>query len=278
MRSLAKYIEIIGNNLIILAIAVYFLAPLTWLIVSAFRENPSVSVEFTNFTLRNFPRILGPDTFRWLRNSLFIGTVTTLITATLSFLAAYPFARYEFRGKTAILFALVMSMTIPLSAVMLPTFSLARVLRLTNTLIGVALIVAARQIPMSLWVMKEFINAIPMELEEAAWVDGAGRLDTLLRIVFPLTAPGLAVIGMMAFVGGWGDFTVSLILINSEKLFPISMGIYKASLTAQSWGYVTVDYGLMTAIALIYLIPPFLAFFFSQRYLVKGMVLGAVKG
>jgi len=278
MRKLARYIEIIGNNLVLLAIAIYFLAPLTWLVVSAFRDNPGVSVEFTNFTLTNFPRILGPDTFRWIRNSLFIGGVTTLITSTLSFLAAYPFARYEFKGKTVLLFALIMSMTIPLSAVMLPTFSLARWLKLNNTLIGVALIVAARQIPMSLWVMKEFVAAIPLELEEAAWVDGAGRLDTLFKIVFPLTGPGLAVIGMMSFVGGWGDFTVSLILLNSEHLFPISMGIYKASLTAQSWGYVTVDYGLMTAIALLYLIPPSIVFFLTQRYLVKGMVIGAVKG
>jgi len=278
MRNWRKYVEIAGNHLVLLTIALYFLAPLTWLIVSAFRRQPGVSVELANFTLDNFPRILGPDTFRWIRNSLFIGAGTTLITSTTSFLAAYPFARFEFRGKTFLLFALVMSMTIPLSAVMLPTFSLARWLGLANTLIGVTLIVAARQIPMSLWVMKEFVASIPLELEEAAWVDGAGRLDTLFRIVFPLTGPGLAVIGMMSFVSGWGDFTVSLILLNSEELFPISMGIYKASLTAQSWGYATVDYGLMTAIALIYLIPPAVVFFLTQKYLVRGMVLGAVKG
>ncbi len=278
MRRLARYINIIGNNLVLLAIALYFLAPLTWLITAAFRSNPSVSVEFTNWTLSNFPRILNPDTARWIRNSLFIGVVTTLISSTLSFLAAYPFARFDFPGKTALLFALVISMTIPLSSVMLPTFSLARWLGLANTLIGVALIAASRQIPTALWVIKEFIATIPVELEEAAWVDGAGRLDTLFRIVFPLSAPGLAVIGMMAFVGGWGDFTISLILLNSEELYPISMGIYKASLDATSWGYVTVDYGLMTAISLIYLIPPAIAFFLTQRYLVKGMVIGAVKG
>jgi len=278
MRRLVRYINIIGNNLILLAIAFYFLAPLTWLITSAFRASPSVSVEFTNWTLSNFPRILGADTARWIRNSLFIGMVSTLISSTVAFLAAYPFARFEFPGKTALLFALVISMTIPLSSVMLPTFSLARMLGLANTLIGVALIAASRQIPTALWVIKEFIATIPTDLEEAAWVDGAGRLDTLFRIVLPLSAPGLAVIGMMAFVSGWGDFTISLILLNSEELFPISMGIYKASLDATSWGYVTVDYGLMTAISLVYLIPPSIAFFLTQRYLVKGMVIGAVKG
>jgi len=278
MRRLVRYINIVGNNLLFLAIALYFLAPLTWLVTSAFRSNPGVSVGFTNWTLSNFPLILGADTARWIRNSLFIGVVSTAISSTVAFLAAYPFARFEFPGKTALLFALVISMTIPLSSVMLPTFSLARSLGLVNTLIGVALVAASRQIPTALWVIKEFITAIPIDLEEAAWVDGAGRLDTLFRIVLPLSAPGLAVIGMMAFVGGWGDFTISLILLNSDKLFPISMGIYKASLDATSWGYVTVDYGLMTAISLIYLIPPSIVFFLTQKYLVKGMMLGAVKG
>jgi len=229
MRRLARYINIIGNNLVLLAIALYFLAPLTWLITAAFRSNPSVSVEFTNWTLSNFPRILNPDTARWIRNSLFIGVVTTLISSTLSFLAAYPFARFDFPGKTALLFALVISMTIPLSSVMLPTFSLARWLGLANTLIGVALIAASRQIPTALWVIKEFIATIPVELEEAAWVDGAGRLDTLFRIVFPLSAPGLAVIGMMAFVSGWGDFTISLILLNSEELLYFHVSLWRGN-------------------------------------------------
>jgi len=275
---LTQAINIVGNNLIFLVIVAYFLAPLTWVFVSAFRDNPSITVQFTNFTLGNFPELFKVETARWIRNSLFIGGMVTLMTIVTAFLAAYPFARFEFRGKVIVLFTLVMSMTIPLSAVMLPTFSLARSLGLSNTLIGVALVIAARQMPMALWVLKEFIATIPVELEEAARVDGAGRIDTLLRIVLPLTAPGLAVIGMMAFVAGWGDFTVSLILLNSDKLFPISMGIYKASLDATSWGYVTVDYGIMTAISLMYLIPPAIAFLFTQRYMVKGMVIGAVKG
>lgn len=271
-------VEVVGKNLVLVAIALYFIAPMTWLIVSAFREQPGTSVEFRDFTLQNFPQVLGPDTLRWIRNSMVIGGGTTLLTTITALLAAYPFARYEFRGKTFILFVLVMSMTIPLSGVMLPMFSLARWLGLANTLAGVILVLAARQIPMAIWVLKEFIGNIPVELEEAAWVDGASTWDTLVRIVLPLTGPGLAVVGLMSFVAGWGDFTVSLILLNSEELFPISMGIYKASITAQSWGYVTVNYGLMAAIALVYLIPPVMVFLVAQKHLVRGMMIGAVKG
>lgn len=276
-QQLKNSLSILLNHVVLIVIAIYFLAPLTWVITSAFRENPSISVEFKDWTLRNFPRIFSGDTARWVRNSLFIALTSTLISMMSAFLAAYPFARFEFRGKAAAMLALVVSMTIPLSAVMVPTFSLARSLHLQNTLIGVALILAARQLPMGIWVMREFINSIPIELEEAAWVDGASRLATIWRVIFPICGPGLAVIGLMAFVGGWGDFTVSLLLLTSGHLFPISMGIYKASIEATSWGYVSVDYGVMSAICLIYIIPPALAFLFTHRYLVKGMVMGAVK-
>jgi ABC-type glycerol-3-phosphate transport system permease component len=274
---LKRYLSVALNHLVFLAIATYFLAPLTWLFTSAFRENPSVWVEFKGFTLENFPKVFTGETAIWVRNSLFIALTTAIIAIGCSFLAAYPFARFEFRGKTLSLFLLVLSMTIPLSAVMLPTFSLARFLRLHNTLFGVALVIAARQIPMGIWVTKEFITSIPIELEEAAWVDGASRWTTIRRVILPLCGPGLAVIGLMSFVAGWGDFTTNLILINSEKLYPISMGLYRASIEATSWGYVSVDYGVMCAIGLLYLIPPMLAFLFTHRYLVKGMVLGAVK-
>ena len=272
-----RWLALLANHLVFIVVAVYFLAPLTWLITSAFRANPSVWVEFKDFTLENFPRAFTGDTARWIRNSLFIALSTSIISVGASFLAAYPFARFDFPGKAAALFLLVLSMTIPLSAVMLPTFSLARFLHLQNTLIGVSLVIAARQMPMGIWITKEFITSIPIELEEAAWVDGASRWTTIRRVIFPLCGPGLAVIGLMSFVAGWGDFTTNLILISSEKLYPISMGMYKASIEATSWGYVSVDYGVMCAIGVLYLIPPMVAFLFTHRYLVKGMVLGAVK-
>ncbi len=217
------------------------------------------------------------ETFLWIRNSLLIALGTTAMTLTAAFLAAYPFARLSFRAKPLLLFALALSMTIPFSAVLLPTYSLARWLGLQNSLLGVALILSARQIPMAIWVLKEFIRAIPIELEEAAWVDGASTGAVLLRILLPLSGPGLAVVGLMSFVGGWGDFATSLILLSQEELFPISMGIYKASIEATSWGYVTVDYGVMAAISLLYMAFPALAFLITHRYLVAGLVIGAVR-
>lgn len=270
--------HVVLNNTFLLLVAFLFVFPFTWTVVSAFRQNPQLSLRFTDFWLGNFTHILSGDTAVWIRNSLLIAGGVTLFTTALAFLAAYPFARFDFRGKTVLLFALIVSMTIPLGVVMLPTFSLARLLHLVNTRIGVILIITARQIPLSLWVLKEFIAAIPIELEESAWVDGASRFGTLWRIVFPLTAPGLAVMGMMAFLVGWGDFLVNLLLISSDELLPISMGIYKTSLEATAYGQLRVNYGLQTAISLLYMVPPVLLYLLFQRYLIRGMVLGAVKG
>ncbi|HDI10759.1 MAG TPA: hypothetical protein ENF77_00330, partial [Candidatus Acetothermia bacterium] len=112
---LRRWLGVVLNHLVFLAIVAYFLSPLTWLFTSAFRENPSVWVEFKDFTLGNFPRVFTGETARWVRNSLFIALTTALMAVGCSFLAAYPFARFEFRGKTLSLFLLVLSMTIPLS-------------------------------------------------------------------------------------------------------------------------------------------------------------------
>ncbi len=277
MRNASPTLSLVLNHLVLIVVALYFLAPLAWLLSAAVRPHPSLTLALAPLSLQNFARLFRGDTLLWIRNSLVIALATTAITVTVAFLAAYPLARYDFRGKTAMLMALVLSMTMPLSTVMVPTFDLARLLHLRNTRLGVALIVATRLLPLAIWVLKEFITTVPGELEEAAALDGAGWLTILRTIVLPLARPGLAVVGLVAFVNGWGDFIVSLILIDHEPLSPISMGIFHASLAATSTAEATVDYGVMAAISLLYLWPPLLAFLGSQRYIIHGMVLGAVK-
>lgn len=276
--SVSRRFNIILNNIVLLFIAVLFLLPFTWTLVSAFRDNPQLNLAFTNFWLGNFIQVFTSDTALWIRNSLIVAGGATLTATTTAFLAAYPFARFSFPGKTLLLFGMLLSMTIPLGVVMLPTFSLARSMGLENSLLGVFLIIAGRQIPLSIWVLKEFVASVPIDLEEAAWIDGASRMDTLWRIVFPLTAPGIAVMGMLTFLAGWGDFVVSFLLISSERLIPISMGIYKTSLEANAYGQLRTDYGLQTAISLIYMIPPIVLYLLFRQHLIKGMTAGAIKG
>ena len=145
-------------------------------------------------------------------------------------------ARYEFRGKHAILLLFILGMSVPISVIMIPIYSFARALRLTNSLLGLSLFLAFRSLPMAIWLLKEFIKGIPLELEEAAFVDGAGLLRTMMIVILPLTTPGLAVIGLMAFTSSWGDFVMNLILITGDDLRTIALGIYYASLEATGWG------------------------------------------
>ncbi len=278
-RKLINALVIIVNNLILIAIALYFIAPMIWLWVSAFRINPSFKVEFNNWSLENFITIFyHKKTATWIRNSIIIALSTSVLVTCLASLAAYPMARLEFKGKMLLHTLMILSMTIPLSSVLVPTYSLIRALKLENTLLGVILVCTGRAMPMAIWIMREFIRTIPREIEEAAWIDGCGRIMTLIRIVLPLAAPGLAVVALTSFVGAWGEFLVPLIVISSDELKPISLGLYDACLEhTRAWGYVTIDYGLLAAIAIVYVIVPTIVYVILGKYLVRGMVIGALK-
>ncbi|MCA9907471.1 MAG: carbohydrate ABC transporter permease, partial [Anaerolineae bacterium] len=167
---------------------------------------------------------------------------------------------------------LLLARVMPITAVIIPIFSLAVQLSLVNTFSGAILILSAMQLPISLWIMKGFVDSIPIELEESAWLDGCNRLTGLTRIVFPLMAPGVAVTGLFAFLAAWGDFLIPLIILRSPTTFPIAMGLYRAFGNEGS-----VNFGFLTALSVIYSIPSILLYLFARQYLVKGMTAGGVK-
>lgn len=271
----------LGSNLVLLILIIFFTFPFLWLVTSAFRNYPQFYIIFKDFTLRNFQTILTGRTLMWIVNSSILGISTAIMAVSVCFLGAYVLSKCHFRGKNILMLVMILSMSIPLSAVMLPTYSMMRKLGLVNTRIGMTLVLAARFIPIGVWIIKEFIDSIPKELEQAAMIDGAGTLTIISKITFPLALPGTAVIALLAFLGGWGDFTLSLILINKEKLYPISLGIFRASLImtgGRAGQVVLIDHGIMAAISMLYLMMPVIFFILMQKYLVKGMAIGAVKG
>ncbi len=269
------------HNLVLLIMIPFFIFPFVWTITAAFRRFPLYTVEFKNFTFENFISLLDVDMLTWIKNSLILGIGVIFVANLTGFFAAYIFSRYKFIGKQVLLFVLILSMTIPLSVVMVPTYAIVRRLGLANTRLGIILVLSAQMIPIAIWILKEFIDGIPKEIEESAKIEGAGTLTIISKIIFPLALPGIGVIGLMSFLKGWGDFTLNLILINKEKLYPLSIGIYRASIAQMSGGasqVIVINYGIMAAIALVYLIPPAVIFILMQKYFAKGMTLGAVKG
>lgn len=255
-------------------VVLFFFGPISWLLLASINGEPSSSWEIPQqATLNNYTQLLQEgDIVLWLRNSFILAIGTMLLTTALATLASYPLSRVPFPGKSVFMYGLLLARVMPLTAVIVPIFSISVRLNLVNSFAGAILIVSAMQLPISLWIMKGFVDGIPIELEESAWLDGCSRLTGLIRIVFPLTGPGVAVTGLFAFLAAWGDFLIPLIILRSPDTFPISMGLYRA------FGNVgSVNFGFLTALSVIYSAPSILLYVFARRYLVRGMTAGSVK-
>ena len=158
-------------------------------------------------------------------------------------------------------------------ATMLPLYLVMRDLKLLNTLQGVSVGLATVQIPFILWVLKGFFDAVPMELEEAAWLDGASRLTTLVRVVLPMALPGLGAAAVLAFNNSWGQFFLPLVMLSDPNKFLMPQSLFKSILD-----YTNIDYGMMNAMSVFYIAPSLIFFFFAHRYLIRGVMAGALAG
>ncbi len=264
----------IGKWLYYAGIFLFFFGPISWLVLASINANPSSAWEIPQeATLNNYVQLVAEsEIVLWLRNSFILAIGTTLLTVVLATLAAYPLSRVPFPGKAVFMYTLLLARVMPITAVIIPIFSMSVQLQLVNTFHGAILILSAMQLPISLWIMKGFVDSIPIDLEEAAWLDGCNRITGLVRIVFPLVGPGVAVTGLFAFLAAWGDFLIPLVILRSPNTFPIAMGLYRAFGNQGS-----VDFGFLTALAVIYSVPSILLYIFARQYLVKGMTAGGVK-
>jgi multiple sugar transport system permease protein len=257
-----------------LLVLLFFLGPLSWLLVASVHPDPGFSLAIPSTpTLENYGKLMGEsDVLIWLRNSFVLAVGTMITTVSLATLAAYPLSRVPFPGKAAFMYVLLLARVMPVASVIIPIFSIAVMLNMVNRFEGAILVFTAMQLPVALWIMKGFIDSIPLELEESAWLDGCTRLDALVRIVFPQAFPGVAVTGLFAFLAAWGDFLIPLVLLRSPDTFPIAMGLFRAFNDLGN-----VDFGFLTSLAVIYSVPSFVLYLFARQYLVKGMTAGSVK-
>ena len=178
-----------------------------------------------------------------------------------------------FRYKRALMFAILLIQIIPGTATVLPFYLIMRELHLLNSLWGVIIGMTAGSLPFMLWVMKGFIDTVPIELEEAAFLDGATQFQTLMQVVFPLTLPGIGAASILAFNGAWSAFFLPLILLSDADKFVMPLGLFRALIA-----YTNLDYGMLNAMALLYMLPSFLIFIFARQYLIKGTMAGAMAG
>ncbi|MFG3020804.1 carbohydrate ABC transporter permease [Streptomyces sp. NPDC048254] len=266
----------LAADLGLLVVAAAFVLPLAWVLLSAVDPHADLRVRIPDgFTFANFDAILTPDiTYTPLLNSLILCGGATALTVVCAALAAYPLSRYRSRFNRPFLLSILFATSLPITAIMVPVYALFVRINLIDTMQGTILFFAASQLPFAIWLMKNFMDGVPKELEEAAWTDGASPFQSLVRIVLPLMGPGLAVVTVFAFVMMWGNFFVPFMLLLSPDQMPASV-----SINDFFGNRGMVAYGQLAAFSVIYSTPVILLYVLVARRLGGGFALGgAVKG
>jgi multiple sugar transport system permease protein len=263
-------------NVVLVVIALGFVIPLLWLVLAAFDASAGLAVSLPSpWTLGNFRAILTPDiTYRPMLNGAVLCGGGTIITVVASVLAAYPLSRYKSRLKRPFLLTILFATGLPITAIMVPVYGLFVQVNLIDTYTGTILFMATTALPISIWLMKNFMDGVPIELEEAAWTDGASPMQGLRHVVLPVMWPGVSVVAIYTFIGLWGNFFVPFVLLLSNDRLPASVSIF--TFFSQ---YGQVVYGQLAAYAMLYSLPAILLYLVLSRRLGGAFAFGgAVKG
>src|SRR5579862_821155 len=260
--------------LLLIVLGLFFLIPLAWPVLASINPAATLSVQIpAHFTLDNFITIISNGlVIQPFINSLIMGISTMVLVSILSGLAAYPLSRYKFAFKAQLMYVILFVSALPILALVTPLYAMYVSLNLTNTLQGCILFFVASALPFSIWLMKNFLDSVPVELEEAAWIDGASVLGSFRYVILPLAAPGIAVVGVWSFLGAWTNFFVPLILLQDQDLMPASVHIYTFF-----GSYGQVNYGQLAAYAMLYALPAVVLYTLVSRFFVKG-ISGGLKG
>jgi multiple sugar transport system permease protein len=252
------------------------LMPLLWMLSASFMASGEASALPPPLlpghgTLAHYRQLFGQQNIgRYLANSLWLASVTTLLSLMLNSLAGYAFAKLRFRGREPLLRVLLAALVIPSQVAMLPLFLMMKWLGLVNTYAGV--VVPAMAGIFGVFLVRQYALAIPDELLEAARIDGAGELRIFVSIVLPALRPILVTLGVLTFLGSWNDFMWPLIVLTDQDLYTLPIALATLSREHEQ------DNELMMAGAVLTVLPVLLLFLALQRYYIRGILMGSVKG
>jgi multiple sugar transport system permease protein len=266
----------LAADLGLLVVAGAFVLPLLWLVFASLDTDPSLRVAPPGSpTLGNFSRVLTDEiTFTPMLNSLLLCGSATLMTVTCAALAAYPLSRYRARFSRPYMLTILFTTCLPITAVMVPVYGLFVQTNLIDTMYGTSFFLATSQLPFAVWLMKNFMDGVPVALEEAAWTDGASWLQALTRIILPLMGPGFAVVTVYSFIMMWGNFFVPFMLIITPEQLPASVSIFTFF-----GNFGSIAFGELAAFSILYSTPVLLLYILIAKRLGGGFTLGgAVKG
>lgn len=276
ITSPRKTVSTVAVYGVLALVAIFFVAPLIWLLLASFEPAASIGAPAPLvLSFSNFSKVLNwSTTFEPLINSCILSGATAVLTVFTALLAAYPLSRYQMRFRKPFLYTIVFSTGLPITAILVPVYGWFARYNLVNNEAAVIFFLAAVSLPFGIWLMKGFMDGVPLDLEQAAWVDGASWIGSLRRIVAPLMMPGIMVITIFTFASIWGNFYAPFILLSSQNKYPAAVSIY--TFFSQ---YGEVDYGQLAAFSILYTLPTVLLWIVGGRFL-RGQFsfAGAVKG
>ncbi|WP_437584020.1 carbohydrate ABC transporter permease [Paramicrobacterium sp. CJ85] len=256
---------------------IFTIFPAYWMVSSAFDARASSggqSLLPQEFSFVNFEFVFTEGNFgRFLANSAIVALFTVLISAALALLASVAVARFRFRFRTGVLMMILAVQMVPLEALVIPLFVQVRDLQLLGTLTGLVIVYLAFSLPFGIWMLRGFVAAVPVELEEAAYLDGASWGRMFRSVLLPLVAPGLVATSIFSFITAWNEFIFAMTLLGGEEQnFTVAIGL------KQFFGLHSNDWGAVMAASTIITIPVMIFFVLVQGKLSSGLVAGAVKG
>ncbi|MEV7134791.1 carbohydrate ABC transporter permease [Arthrobacter sp. NPDC093128] len=260
----------------LLLIGACFVLPLLWLVFASLDTKAGYETQLpASASLTNFAAVLTPELLiRPLWNSLLLSGGTATVTLVAAVLAAYPLSRFESRFNRPFLYSILCGTCLPVTAIMVPVYGLFVQLRLLDSMPATVFFMAATALPMAIWMTKNFMDTVPVSLEEAAWVDGASGLTALRTVVLPLMRQGLGVVFIFVFIQTWGNFFVPFVLLLSPSKQPASVSIF--SFFGQ---HGAIAYGQLAAFSILYSVPVLVLYVLVARGASGSFALsGAMKG
>jgi ABC-type glycerol-3-phosphate transport system permease component len=258
--------------------AVVMVGPFAYMLATSFNGRAYVLTTPPQFvphpaTVENYQQAWTTESFgRYFANSLMVAVSTTVLSLLLSSMMAYAFARFRFPGREALFRVLLLGLMIPALMLIIPQFVLAKYLGLLDSLVGLVVFYVAASLALNTFLLRSFFASIPVELEQAMEVDGAGPWTRYWRLVLPLSKPALATAAIFTFLASWDEFAWALTILNdpSKRTLPVAIQLFQ--------GQHATQWGLVFAASAIAVVPVIVVFLVFQRYFVQGMTSGALKG
>ncbi len=265
-----------GKGVAVALLLVFTLFPAYWMLVSALDARAGLGSSFVPAepTLEHFRFVLTEGGFdRFLRNSAIVALATVLVSSLLALLASVAVARFRFTFRTQVLLMVLVVQMVPLEALVIPLFVQVRDLQLLETLLGLVVVYVALALPFGIWMLRGFVAAVPVELEEAAYLDGATWGRMFRSIFFPLVAPGLVATSIFSFITAWNEFLFAMTLLGgATESYTVAIGL------RSFFGQHSNDWGAIMAASTLITVPVMIFFILVQRRLAAGLTSGAVKG